>query len=70
MMSIGQSQDTYRLLTTDLLSVAPQFMQRRRAMQALVLPLGAVAFIALPTVLRLWLGDESLAEKVAPLQGF
>ncbi len=30
MRSIGQSQNTYRLLTTDLLSVAPQFMQRRR----------------------------------------
>ena len=51
----------------DHLSLEHAFHAASRAMQALVLPLGAVAFIALPSVLRLWLGDEALAEKVVPV---
>jgi hypothetical protein len=43
------------------------FHAASRAMQMLVLPMGIAAFMALPTALHLWLGDKSLADKIAPV---
>ena len=51
----------------DHVSLEHAFHAASRAMQALALPLGAVAFIAPPTVLRLWLGDEALTDKITPV---
>jgi O-antigen/teichoic acid export membrane protein len=51
----------------DHVSLEYSFQAASRAMHLLVLPLGAIAFMVLPTALRLWLGDASLAEKITPV---
>jgi O-antigen/teichoic acid export membrane protein len=51
----------------DRLSLEHAFDAASRAMQMLVLPLGAAAFFALPTALHLWLRDASLSEKISPV---
>lgn len=51
----------------DHVALEHAFHAASRAMQMLVLPLGAAAFIALPTALHLWLGDASLADRITPV---